>query len=643
MTSRAGKPDTPADVELRALLDSDTFTGFVMVAGAGSGKTTSIVKALDHLHKTRGPHLRQRAQKVACITYTDLAVGEIWGDVGNDPLFHVSTIHSFLWTALKPFQADIALWVDRRLDQKIADTEGKIAAFSNRTHEKTKVQAAADIERYREQKLKIKAVDHFNYGVGSDYPKGILGHDDVIKLSTELIQAHPLIAKVVGQKFPFIFVDESQDTAPDVVAALKAISGVLGSKFCLGFIGDPMQKIYTTGAGAIEPLPDWKQIEKPENFRCPTDVLNVINNIRADGDGLVQTGGKTELVGDKRFPVKGTAKLLVVPKDDRSGRLAEVRQWLADQHADPLWLSDNTDADVKVLVIAHRMAAGRLGFGTLYEAFHDKTSEALKDGFDEGTHWSMQPFLKLLMPLVLAHQADDQFEAMNLLRRYAPSLQRDHARANALPAILKELDAMVKTLAESCGGSSTAPVYTALKHLADAKMFRLDDRLLAAMAEYNAGSSSTDSGDAAAVQKLLHAPMSELWGYRTYIEEESPFETHQGVKGAEFTRVLTVIDDEEGRHNQFSYGKLFRITPPSDTDEANVRDGKETTFDRTRRLLYVCCSRAGQDLAVVFFADDPAAAHKAIANLGLFPAEDVHNLGMGHVPGQSVAMLHDAD
>ncbi len=628
MTSRAGKPDTPADIELRALLDADASTGFVMVSGAGSGKTTSIVKALNHLRKTRGPYLRQRAKKIACITYTDVAVGEIWGDVGNDPLFHVSTIHSFLWTALKPFQADIANWVNHRLDQKISETEERIAKFTNRTRETTRVQAAADIERYREQKLKLDAVDRFTYGVGSDYSQGVLGHDDVIRLSTELIRSQPLIARVIGQRFPFVFVDESQDTAPDVVDALKAISAALGSKFCLGFIGDPMQKIYTTGAGSIEPLPGWKTIEKPENFRCPVAVLNVINNIRAGGDGLAQTGGKTELVGKERVSVQGTAKLLVVPKDDRSGRLAAARQWLADHHADPLWLSDEPEADVKVLVIAHRMAAGRLGFGALYDAFHDKTSEGLKDGFDEGSHWSLQPFLKLLMPLVLANGAGDQFEAMNLLRRFAPSLQREYTRAHALPTILKELDAKVKVLAEACGVTSTVVTFKALKHLCDSGMFRLDERLLAAMAEYNESVPPTDSGDLAALQKLLHTPMRELWAYRTYIEEQSPFETHQGVKGAEFSRVLTILDDEEGRHNQFSYGKLFGITPPSDTDENNRRERKETTFDRTRRLLYVCCSRAGKDLAVVFFADDPAAARAAIARLGLFPAEDVHNLAV---------------
>ncbi len=626
MTSRAGKPDTPADIELRGILDADASTGFVMVSGAGSGKTTSIIKALDHLRNTRGLSLRQRAKKIACITYTEVAVGEIWGDVGNDPLFHVSTIHSFLWSALKPFQADIASWVGCRLDQKITDTEARIAAFTSRTHEKTRVQAAADIERYSDQKLRLSSVGHFTYGVGSHYSKGILGHDDVIRLSTELIRTQPLIAKIVGQKFPFVFVDESQDTAPDVVEAFKTISRVLGSKFCLGFIGDPMQKIYTTGAGAIEPLAGWQTITKPENFRCPMAVLSVINNIRAGGDGLAQTGGKTELVGEERLSVQGTAKLLIVPKDDRSGRLIAARQWLADQHADPLWLSDEPAADVKVLVIAHRMAASRLGFGGLYDAFHDKTSDELKDGFDDGSHWSIKPFLKLLIPLVLASGAGDHFEVMNLLRRFAPALQREHVRANALPSILKGLDERVKALAESCDATSSIPAFEALRHLRDESIFRLDDRLLAAMAEYDPSISPTDTGDAAALQKLLHIPMRELWGYRTYIEKESPFATHQGVKGAEFSRVLTVLDDEEGRHNQFSYGKLFRITPPSDRDRANLSEGSETTFDRTRRLLYVCSSRAGKDLAVVFFADDPAEAYAAIEAIGLFPPEDIHNL-----------------
>ncbi|KAA9367490.1 UvrD-helicase domain-containing protein [Ochrobactrum quorumnocens] len=626
MTSRAGKPDTSADIELRTLLDDDASTGFVMVSGAGSGKTTSIVKALDHLLKTRGLALRAQSKKIACITYTEVAVGEIWGDVGNNPLFHVSTIHSFLWAAVKPFQSDIASWVESRLDKKITDTEIEIAGFTNRTRAPTRERKHADLERYRAQKLTVGDVRRYTYGVGSDYPKGILGHDDVIRLSTELIRNLPVIAKVIGQKYPFIFVDESQDTDPDVVAALKAISALLGSKFCLGFIGDPMQKIYTSGAGVIAPLDGWKTIEKPENFRCPVAVLDVINRIRAGDDGLVQTGGKTKEVGGARVPVQGSAKVLVVSKADRTQSLADARQWLAHHNHDALWLSDESDADVKVLVIAHRMAANRLGFGSLYEAFHDKTSDGLKDGFDDGTHWAVIPLLKLLAPLMLANADGTQFEVMSLLRRHAPFLQREYIQTNSVPGILKDMDTRVKALAQICGEASTTPAFAAFEHLRDGGMFKLDDRILAAMAEYDAAVPSVESGDHAALVKLLHTPIRQIWDYRRYIEEQSPFETHQGVKGAEFSRVLTILDDEEGRHNQFNYGKYFGITPPSDTDEQNIREGKETTVMRTRRLLYVCCSRAGEDLGVVFFADDPTQAHAAIVASGLFPPQDVINL-----------------
>ncbi|WP_458366937.1 UvrD-helicase domain-containing protein [Burkholderia pseudomallei] len=62
-----------------------------MVAGAGSGKTTSLVKALTHLAQTRRRELKMRGQRIACITYTEVATKEISGDVGDDGLFHVST------------------------------------------------------------------------------------------------------------------------------------------------------------------------------------------------------------------------------------------------------------------------------------------------------------------------------------------------------------------------------------------------------------------------------------------------------------------------------------------------------------------------------------------------------------------------
>ena len=46
---------------------------FAMVAGAGSGKTTSLVTALKALLKTEGPRMLRDGQQAVCITYTNRA------------------------------------------------------------------------------------------------------------------------------------------------------------------------------------------------------------------------------------------------------------------------------------------------------------------------------------------------------------------------------------------------------------------------------------------------------------------------------------------------------------------------------------------------------------------------------------------
>ena len=62
MTSRIGSPDTPADREVRECLSE--ARSFVMVAGAGAGKTTSLIKALAYLGETCGPALRRAGRQI---------------------------------------------------------------------------------------------------------------------------------------------------------------------------------------------------------------------------------------------------------------------------------------------------------------------------------------------------------------------------------------------------------------------------------------------------------------------------------------------------------------------------------------------------------------------------------------------------
>ena len=116
----------------------------------------------------------------------------------------------------------------------------------------------------------------------------------------------------------------------------------------------------------------------------------------------------------------------------------------------------------------------------------------------------------------------------------------------------------------------------------------------------------------------LEAPFDQIELYDLYVRGMSQFDTHQGVKGLEFPRVMVVVSDDEARGFIFDFDKLFETKAKSKTDLENEAAGKETTIDRTRRLFYVTCSRAEQSLAVVYYAAEPALARDAMVRQSWF-------------------------
>ena len=69
----------------------------------------------------------------------------------------------------------------------------------------------------------------------------------------------------------------------------------------------------------------------------------------------------------------------------------------------------------------------------------------------------------------------------------------------------------------------------------------------------------------------------------------TPFSTQHKTKGAEFDNVLVVLDN--GRWNNYNFEKLF------------IASGdalQETVVQRTRKIFYVCCTRAKDNLAVYY-------------------------------------------
>lgn len=639
MTSRAQQKDTPADQALYDCLNASPPRSFLMIAGAGSGKTTSLIKGLTEILNKHGEKLKLRRQKVACITYTLVAAGEIWADVGNNPLVQVSTIHSFLWSLVRSFQSDIHEWVTNRIDEKLEELRNAAANFGPRVQQRTRDKNQSDITRYEQQRDRIGRVHSFTYGTGSNYVKGILGHDDIIKMVPQLLTERPLMRTLLAQQYPFLFVDESQDTMENVVTALKAVDEQMGDRFCIGFFGDPMQRIYPTGIGAISGGPHWANITKPENFRCPATVLSVANAIRRYGDGLVQTRGKMTGPQDALVSVPGSAHIFILPIEERDQRVAQVRTWAAANIGDPLWTVDTDNEGVKLLVIVHRMAAKRLGFGDLYEALNDNAPNKFKNGFLDGAAWPLRIFRTFVLPLINASMNGREFDVMQILRNQSPLLNREKLKGTNVAEQLIRLRQFTENLQQKMGPKSKSTVADVLRHIHDSGVIDLDPRLLSyldlpAPIKDKESDSVEDleedgeddelSKEIAAMDAFLACPASQFWSYNKYIAEESPFSTQQGIKGAEFERVLVILDDDEGTHVQFSYDKYLGIKPLSERDEAGKREGRETAVERTRRLFYVCCTRALKDLIVVLFTSDVATAQAQITRLGLFPHEAMH-------------------
>jgi len=615
--------DAAADATIRACLDLSAPKSFLLYAGAGSGKTRSLVNAIRYVCQAQGRRLALNGQQIGVITYTNAACDEIKQRLEFDPRVEVSTIHSFAWALINGYNHDIRNWLETNLLSEIANLQQQQAkgrANSKAAHDRAQALVSKQ-NRYN----KLDVITRFVYSPsGDNSTQGSLNHAEVIAMTASFLETKPGLRRLLIGHFPILLIDESQDTTRQLMDALLVVQKAHADTFCLGLFGDMMQRIYADGkVDLAECVPEtWERPIKAMNHRCPKRVVKLINKIRADDDKHVQRA--------RVDAPAGVVRLFIVPESgvDKPAVEIAISNLMAEFSNEPGWLYGSNK--VKALALEHMMSARRFGFDSFFEPLY--RSERLRTGLLDGTGSGLGLFTRELLPLAHALAAGSHFDVAAVVRRTSPLLER-----KVLEDAGEEQRELLDRANQACDGlrkllfGETSPSLRAvLKYVSETSLFTIPDVLMPFVADDPVDLNDDDEintvdaySELVAWRLALEAPFEQIGKYDLYVRGISQFDTHQGVKGLEFPRVMVIISDAEARGFMFDFDKLIGIKDRSDGDRKNVAEGKDTTVDRTRRLFYVTCSRAEQSLAVIYYSDNPTAVRDAMLERGWFSSEEV--------------------
>lgn len=584
-----------------------------MIAGAGSGKTTSLVDALAEIRSTAGFSLRQNGQRVACITFTKRAVSVIQQRLGFDDLYMVSTLHSFLWAEIGRFQRDIREALEHhRLPARIA----KAAQDDTGKPTKTARKAREEVVRLENELAGLPSVAKFVYEdiAFSDYRNGRLSHDDVIEIAGYFFRERQNFRRLIGMRYPFIFVDEAQDTFVPIVEGLNRTCAS-PSLPLVGYFGDPWQQIYEGRAGNFAPPEGGAVITKVENFRCSPQVIEFLNAFRTD---------VKQYAAGSNAKVEGSVELRLVQAETPEGRRnryseEQLDRSLAamDQAVDAWGWAGRSD--VVQLFLVRQMIARRLKFSGLQQLFTGRyASQRAQDEYESGSHYLLKPFIEVICPLVRASRDDRGREIVDILRRHSTTYDPHGSNASRkLKQMVDKSRTQMERLIEVWDNGTNRDI---LEYCVDSGLLRQSDRLAEQLArsphteEYDDDVHSETKGEWLADSFFSHTS-TELFAYHDFISEHTPYSTQHGVKGEEYPNVLVVFDDIEAGWNQYSFSKL--LTPRV------AGAPTEGQLERGRKLAYVCFSRAEKHLKVLFFTPSPEATRDEMIERGLLKEDQI--------------------
>ncbi len=272
----------------------------LVLAGAGSGKTSVITQKIAYLIEECGYH----ARNIAAVTFTNKAAREMKARVGKlikgraSHGLAVSTFHTLGLNIIrkevtkigyKPgfsiFDAEDARALLKELMLKESDFDNDMLdRIQNQISQwKTELQSPGHIQSRAENQVEqIFALVYQRYNEALQAYNAI-DFDDLIRLPTELFQQSPEVLVRWQKRIRYLLVDEYQDTNSSQYELVKLL---LGNRNGLTVVGDDDQSIYAWRGAKPENLaqlthdyPNLKVIKLEQNYRSKARILKVANEI----------------------------------------------------------------------------------------------------------------------------------------------------------------------------------------------------------------------------------------------------------------------------------------------------------------------------------------------------------------------------
>lgn len=638
---------------------SDTFDSTVFNSGAGSGKTYALIECLKYIISCHREDLKSHNQKIACITYTNVAADHIKQQLGVSDVVEISTIHERIWSIIcNQKSAVLSLHIEklnneielinnqlsskpdyekyRELNSSLQthflqlmyenkkkynmaynlNAAGFKAAMPKEVHQQytelisnvSKFKGLVDKlfkrKRYIEclQKIENGEKDYKEVYYDAMYNRDRLdkmriSHDTLLEYGYKLIEKYPRMRQLVIDHYPYILIDEYQDTADIVVKIMNIVdqhAKKIKHDIFIAYFGDSVQNIYDTGVGTkLNQLhPTLSNVFKMYNRRSYSEIIDVANSVR--NDEIVQKSIYSDSGG-------GSVKFYY-------GKSEEVCEFIG--MCAKKWNAQNENT-LHCMFATNQLVAEYSGFSKVYEVF--KRAEVYQGigykqlntellSHDTVHLGKSQSLLFRLMKLYTEVRDERQplrdifptdkyrdmsFHDLKLLITSLKSLD-GNTLDELLIAIFNEYDTsnnqMYKLIIERIFDADEEVSYDGVLRFFLTSLYKTWDETLETKL---------------IIQELLNMKIVELLNWFHYVHRNEKkkicYHTFHSTKGLEYENVAIILGKDFGQDKGL-FETFFK-------EYGKSVDQISSKYEKGRNILYVAVTRAIKNLRILYIDD----------------------------------------